>query len=171
MRKLIGLALLAFSLAANAAQLDLAVVQFPEVKTVAELDAALAKINLTGITNSNRTMTTESYLKGGYVVFAQSLPFSDRFASSTRLSNSRADVEGRVSGGRIAVKITLSEGVAAGLRRYSNRVYEANATLAPGQPRILSIRQISGKTTLAIRGQATVSETNFCCVIIGQITK
>jgi hypothetical protein len=171
MRKLTILALLAFSLAANAAQLDLAVVQFPEVKTAAELDAALAKVNLTGITNSNRTMTPESYLKGGYVVFAQSLPFVDHFSSSTRLSNSRADVEGRVSGGRIAVKITLSEGVAAGLRRYSNRVYEANAPLAPGQPRILSIRQISGKTTLAIRGQPTVSETNFCSVIIGQITK
>ena len=171
MRKLIGLALLAFSLAANASQLDLAVVQFPEVKTPGELDAALAKVNLAGITNSNRTMTSESYLKGGYVVFAQSLPFLDHFASSTRLSNSRADVEGRVSGGRITVKITLSEGVAAGLRRYSNRIYEANAPLAPGQPRILSIRQISGKTTLAIRGQPTVTETSFCSVIIGQISK
>ena len=171
MRKLIGLALLACSLAANASQLDLAVVQFPEVKTAAELDVALAKVNLAGITNSDRTMTAEPYLKGGYVVFTQSLPLLDRFASSTRLSNSRADVEGRISGGRIAVKINLSEGVVAGLRRYSNRIYEANAALTPGQPRILSIRQISGKSTIAIRGQATVSETNFCCVVIGQITK
>jgi hypothetical protein len=171
MRKLTVLALLAFSLAANASQLDLAVVQFPEVKTVGELDAALAKVNLAGITNSNRTMTTESYLKGGYVIFSQSLPFADRFASSTRLSNSRADVEGRISGGNITVKITLSEGVAAGLRRYSSRTYEANASLVPGQPRILGLRQVSGKTTLAIRGQATSSETNFCSVIIGQISK
>ena len=171
MRKIIGLALLAFSLAANAAQLDLAVVQFPEVKTAAELDAALAKVNLAGLTNSDRTMTKESYLKGGYVVFTQSMPLLDRFASSTRISNSRADVEGRVSGGNITVKITLSEGVVAGLRRFSNRIYEANAPLASGQPRILGLRQISGKTTLAIRGQATVSETNYCSVIIGQITK
>ena len=171
MRKLTVLALLAFSLAANAAQLDLAVVQFPEVKTAGELDAALAKVNLAGITNSNRTMASESYLKGGYVVFAQSLPFSDRFSSSTRLSNSRADVEGRISGGNITVKITLSEGVLAGLRRYSSRAYEANAPLVPGQPRILSLRQVSGKTTLAIRGQASVSETNFLSVIIGQISK
>lgn len=174
MRKLIGLALLAllaFSVAANAAQLDLAVVQFPEVKTAGELDAALAQVNLAAITNSDRTMTKESYLKGGYVVFTQSLPLLDHFASSTRISNNRADVEGRLSGGKIAVKITLSEGVIAGLRRFSNRIYEANSPLAPGQPRILSIRQISGKNTLAIRGQPTVSETKLCSVIIGQITK
>ncbi len=171
MLKLTILSLLAFSLAANSAQLDLAIVQFPEGKTASELDAALAKVNLAGFTNSNRTMTSESYFKGGYVVFTQSFPLSDRFASSTRLSNSRADVEGRIGGGRITVKITLSEGVAAGLRRYSSRAYEANAPLAPGQPRILSLRQVSGKTTLAIRGQASVSETNFLSVIIGQISK
>lgn len=171
MRKLFVLALLAFSLAANASQLDLAVVQFPEVKTVGELEAALANVNLAEITNSNRTMTSESYLKGGYVVFAQSLPLSGRFASSTRISNNRADVQGGVSGENIAVKITLSEGVEAGLRRFSSRTYEANAPLAPGQPRILSLRQVSGKFTHVIRGQASVKETNFCSAIIGQISK
>ena len=171
MGKLTVLALLVFSLVANASQLDLAVVQFPEVKTAGELDAALANVNLAGITNSDRTMTTEAYLKGGYVIFAQCLPLSERFASTTRISNSRADVLGRFSGGRLTVKIVLSEGVAAGLRRFSSRTYEANAALATGQPRILSIRQISGKTTTAIRGQATVRETNYCSVIIGQISK
>ena len=171
MLKFIFLAVFAFGLAANAAQIDLAIVQFPEVKSVGELDAALSKVNLAEITDSNRIMTKEPYLKGGYVVFSQSLAAAESFSSSTRLSNSRADVQGRLSGGKIAVRITLSEGVQAGLRRYSNRIYEANAALTPGQPRILSIRQISGKSTLAIRGQATVSETNFCCVVIGQITK
>ena len=94
MGKLTVLALLVFSLVANASQLDLAVVQFPEVKTAGELDAALANVNLAGITNSDRTMTTESYLKGGYVIFAQSFPLSEHFASTTRISNSRADVRG-----------------------------------------------------------------------------
>ena len=171
MGKLTVLALLVFSLVANASQLDLAVVQFPEVKTAGELDAALANVNLAGITNSDRTMTTESYLKGGYVIFAQSFPLSEHFASTTRISNSRADVRGQFSGGRLTVNIVLSEGVAAGLRGFSSRTYEASAAFAPGQPRILSIRQMSGKTTTAIRGQATVKETNFCSVIIGQISK
>ena len=171
MAKFILLALLVFSLPASASQLDLAIVQFPEVKTVAELEAALANVNLTEITNSDRTMTSESYLKGGYVVFAQSLPASAAFASSTRISNNRAEVQGRMSGSGIAVKVTLSEGVEAGLRRFSSRTYEANSQLAPGQPRILSMRQISGKATVVTRGQSAIKETNFCSVIIGQITK
>ncbi|MFA7342754.1 MAG: hypothetical protein WC003_00485 [Terrimicrobiaceae bacterium] len=170
MLKSICLAILAFGLAANASQLDLAVVQFPEVKTADELDAALANVDLAEITNSNRVMTKEPYLKGGYVVFAQNLAAREDFSSATRLSNNRADVGGRLSGGNIAVKITLSEGVEAGLRRFSSRTYEANSPLAPGQPRVLSIRQVKGKTTVAIRGQSSVSETNFCTVIIGQIT-
>lgn len=171
MLKFLCLAFAAFGLAAQAAQLDLAVVQFPEVKTAGELDAALAKADLAELTNSNRTMSAEPYLKGGYVVFAQTLPLSGNFSSATRLSNSRADVQGQLAGGKISVKITLSEGVQAGLRRFSSRTYEANSPLEPGQPRVLSIRQISGKNTVAVRGQATVSETNFCTVLIGRISK
>lgn len=171
MRKIIAFILLAFSIVANAAQLDLAVVQFPEVKTPEQLDAALANVRLAEITNSNRTMTSESYLKGGYVVFAQSLPVSGRFASSTRLSNDRADVTGQISGGNISVTITLTEGVHAGLRSMTSRTYQANASLAPGQPHILSIRQISGKKTLVTKGQSTVKDVNFCTAIIGQLSK
>ncbi|MFZ4776434.1 MAG: hypothetical protein ACOYM3_13765 [Terrimicrobiaceae bacterium] len=171
MRILIFLGFLAFSLLANAGQLDLAIVQFPEVKTAEELNAALASVILAELTNSNRTMTPESYLKGGYVVFAQSLPATGSFASSTRISNNRADVEGKVSGNNIAVTITLGEGVDAGLRRFSSRTYQANASLAPGQPRILSLRQISGKSAVVTKGQSSIKETNFTSAIIGQITK
>ncbi|MEI8387020.1 MAG: hypothetical protein WCG76_05430 [Verrucomicrobiota bacterium] len=171
MLKLLGLAVLAFGLAANASQLDLAIVQFPEVKTAGELEAALARVDLAGITNSDRVMTKESYLKGGYVVFAQSLSAGESFSSSTRISNSRADVQGQLARGKISVKITLSEGVQAGLRRFSSRTYEANSPLAPGQTRVLGIRQISAKTTVAIRGQASVSESNYCSVIIGRVSK
>lgn len=165
------LAILAVSLTAHAGQLDLAIIQFPEVKTAPELEAALAGVNLAGITNSNRTMTSESYLKGGYVVFAQSLPATPRFVSSTRISNFRADVDGRLTSNHVAVKITLNEGVAAGLRRFSSRSYAADAPLASGQPHVLAIRQITGKTQGVIKGQANVQETNFSLVIIGQVTR
>lgn len=165
------LVLITLALTAHAGQLDLAVIQFPEVKSAAELEAALVNVNLAEITNSNRTMTAESYLKGGYVVFAQSLPSSAQIASSTRLSNSRADVEGRLGTDRISVKITLSEGVEAGLRRFTSRSYEANASLAPGQPRVLSIRQISGRTAAVVKGQSSIKDTNFCTAIIGQVSR
>lgn len=163
--------LITLALTAHAGQLDLAVIQFPEVKSAAELEAALANVNLAEITNSNRTMTAESYLKGGYVVFAQSLPSSAQIASSTRLSNSRADVEGRLGADRISLKITLSEGVEAGLRRFTSRSYEANAALSPGQPRVLSIRQVSGRTAAVVKGQSSIKDTNFCTAIIGQISR
>lgn len=160
------------SVSVFAGQLDLAIVQFPEVKTAEELDAALAKVNLVDITNSDRTMTTESYLKGGYVVFAQSLPGTpgQRFASATRLSNFRADVAGRLGAGDIAVSITISEGVDAGLRRFSQRVYEASAPLGAGSPRVLSIRQLNSRTQGAVKGKAMLKDVNFCSVIIGQYT-
>jgi hypothetical protein len=171
MRIYLVLAILCTSLAAGAAQLDLAVIQFPEVKTTEELNAALANVKLAEITNADRTMTSESYLKGGYVVFAQSLPLVSRFVSSTRLSNNRAEVDGDLAGTNLRVTIKLSEGVAAGLRRFSSRTYEANAPLSPGQPKILSIRQVSAKIPTAIRGQVTMKESSFCTVIIGQISK
>lgn len=165
------LAVLTLSLTAHAGQLDLAVVQFPEGKTAAELDAALAGVQLAKITNSNRTMTSESYLKGGYVLFAQSLPSDSRFATATRIADFRADVEGRLFSGRAAVKITLSEGVDAGLRRFSSRTYVADAPLPPGPPRVLSLRKISSRTREGVKGQTTVKDVDSCFVVIGQLSK
>jgi len=165
------LAALAITWTAHAGQLDLAIVQFPEVKTAEELNASLAGVKLSELTNASRTTTSESYLKGGYVTFAQSLPVTARFVSSTRISNSKADVDGRFSSNHIAVKITLSEGVDAGLRRFSSRSYVADAPLSPGQPRVLSIRQVTGKVHGVVKGQANVKETYFCVVVLGQVTR
>jgi hypothetical protein len=70
-----------------AGQLDVAVVQFPEEKTPAELENALAKMDLFEMTNAARTRTAHSYLKGGYVLFAQRLFASpgSTFSTFTRL--------------------------------------------------------------------------------------
>ena len=156
-----------------AGQLDVAIIQFPEVKTAEELNAALAGVSLAEITNSDRTMTGEAYLKGGYVLFAQSLPVSvgQRFSSGTRLKNTRADVSGLLGGSDLSISISLSEGVEAGLRRFSRRSYEASAPLSAGQPKVLRLQQVSGKTQSTIKGQATVKDINFCSVIVAQFTK
>ncbi len=169
MRTIIA-ALLFSSVSLFAGQLDLAIIQFPEVKTVAELDDALANVSLAEISDGDRTLTNVSYLKGGYVVFAQSLPVNpgQRFASATRLSNSRADVIGRLGSSDIELSITLSEGVEAGLRRFTRRVFEASGPFNAGQARVLSLRQISGRTQSTIKGQATVKDSAFTSVIIGQ---
>ena len=171
MKKLAVAFLFAFSLPAFSSQLNLAVVQFPEIKTVAQLDQALAGTNLAEMTNSNRTMTKASYLKGGYVIFSQSFPAAGHFKSITRLSNNRADVDGLLGKGKIAVAISLSEGVAAGLRRFSRRVFQGASDLKAGQPRVVSIRQIDEKTRQVVRGDVSMVETTSCTAIIAQISE
>ena len=169
--------LFAFSLPVFSSQLNLAVVQFPEVKTVAELDQALAGTSLAEMTNSNRTMTKASYLKGGYVIFSQSFPLAARFKSATRLSNNRADVDGTFGNGKIHVTISLSEGVAAGLRRFSSRMFQGGefarglAQLAALEPRVVSVRQIAEKVRQVSRGDVSMAETISCTAIIAQISE
>ena len=163
--------LFAFSLPVFSSQLNLAVVQFPEVKTVAELDQALAGTSLAEMTNSNRTMTKASYLKGGYVIFSQSFPLAARFKSATRLSNNRADVDGTFGNGKIHVTISLSEGVAAGLRRFSSRMFQGTSDLKAGQPRVVSVRQIADKVRHVSRGDVSMAETISCTAIIAQISE
>jgi len=164
-----ALLLFLFSLPAISGQLTVSVIQFPEIKTAAQLDEALAGLSLAELTNSNRTMTKASYLKGGYVVFSQTQSASQRFHSTTRLLNTQADVNGSLSGGRISVVITLSEGVDAGLRRFSKRVYQGASDLRSGQPRVVGIRQITEKTGQSIRGSGDLKETNLCSVVIAQL--
>lgn len=157
----------------RAGQLDLAIVQFPESKSAEGLNAALAKVNLAEMTNSNRTMTGESYLKGGYVIFVQSLPVSpgQRFASITRLGDVRSDVTGALGANTVEVSITISEGVEAGLRRFTKRVYEASAPLTAGSPQVLSMRALNGRTQATVKGQATVKDIQLTSVVIGQFTR
>ena len=171
MKKLAVAFLFAFSLPAFSSQLNLAVVQFPEIKTVAQLDQALAGTNLAEMTNSNRTMTKASYLKGGYVIFSQSFPAAGHFKSITRLSNNRADVDGTFGNGKIHVTISLSEGVAAGLRRFSSRMFQGTSDLKAGQPRVVSVRQIAEKVRQVSRGDVSMAETISCTAIIAQISE
>ena len=96
MRSIIVSLLAAYSTVATlvAGRLDVAIIQFPEEKATAELESTLAKVNLFEITNADRTRTTQPYLKGGYVLFAQRLPASpgSRFSTATRLKNASAEV-------------------------------------------------------------------------------
>jgi hypothetical protein len=57
-----------------AGQLDVAVIQFPAEKSLAEHQSAFATVNLFEMTNADRTRTANPYLKGGNVLFAQRFP-------------------------------------------------------------------------------------------------
>jgi hypothetical protein len=169
MIRLAALVFLFQTFSAFASQLDLAVIQFPEVKTAAELNAALAGLNLAEITNADRTLTDVPYLKGGTVLFTQSLPSNAVLNSSTRLGNSRAEVKGTLKNNSLQVEIRLSEGVDAGLRRFSSRIYSGSAPLSTGAPRVLAVRTITGKTNSVSKEKAEVKQTMACHVILAQL--
>jgi hypothetical protein len=166
------LAVFAATLNLSAGRLDLAVIQFPEPKTVEELEAALANVSLAEVTDADRTRTEVPYLKGGYVIFAQSFGAApgSKFGSSTRLRNDRVDVEGKLGSGSISVSISTIVGVKAGLRSIESRVYSGEGPLPAGTARVLSIRQIKGKAPHVEKGQAKMKNYDLSTAVIAQYT-
>ena len=166
------LAVVAATFNVSAGRLDMAVVQFPEPKTPEELNAALANVSLHEITDADRTRTSEPYLKGGYVIFAQSIGVAPgaKFSSVTRLKNDRVDVEGQLGSGKVSISITTVEGVKAGLRTIESRIYTGSGPLASSAPQVLSIRQIKGKAPYVEKGQAKMRSYDLTTVLIAQYT-
>lgn len=168
MRPLVLLFLCLQSLAALAGQIDLAVIQFPEPKTEADLNAALAGTQLADLTDSDRTITRHPLLRHSNVLFAQSTSTS-ALNSSTRLGAVRADVRGTYRSGRLDIRIDLSEGVQAGLRSFSSRTYQGSALISPGSPKVVSLRIITKKTNTAVKGVPKVEESTTCHAVIAQV--
>jgi hypothetical protein len=78
-------------------------------------------------------------------------------------------VTGSFQNNSLQVEIRLSEGVDAGLRRFSSRLYSGSAPLSAGSPRALAVRTIRGKTNSVTKGKAEVKETVTCHVILAQL--
>ncbi|HEY5706574.1 MAG TPA: hypothetical protein VIS96_13480 [Terrimicrobiaceae bacterium] len=172
MRTILVNFLAAYSTVASlvAGRLDVAIIQFPEQKAAAELESALAKVNLFEMTNADRTRTTHPYLKAGYVLFGQRLPVSPglNFWTTTRLKNASAGVEGRLETGRVSISISLMEGVKAGLRTFQKKVYTGAGPLPPGPPRLLAIRQVSGRFPSIVKGHAKMESYHQTTVVVAQ---
>ena len=164
--------LMAFPTAACvfAGRLDVAVIQFPEEKTPAELQGALAEVNLFEMTNADRTRTTQAYLKGGTVLFAQRLPVlpGANFQTTTRLKNASADVQGRLEAGRVSISISLTEGIRAGWRSFQKKVYTGSGRLPPGPPNLLGVRQASGRYPSITKGQTKMESYHLTTVVVAQ---
>jgi hypothetical protein len=153
-----------------AGRLDIAVIQYPEEKVSAELQNALAKIDLFEVTNSDRTRTTQPYLKGGYVLFAQRLPatLDSSLSTATRLKNAGAEVKAHLTGSGISVSVSLVEGVKAGLRTFARQVYTGSGPLPAGPPRLLSFRTASGRYPNIVKGQTTMQSYHQTTLLVAQ---
>ena len=155
------------AVAASASEIDLALIQFPEPKIAESLNEALKKVDLSAITNSDRTMTKEPALQFGTVLFTQQTD-SSNLTTSTRLRDVRADVSGSYKNGQLDVLITISEGVDAGLRSFTKRVFQGSADLPLGSTRVLSLRQIKRKSTVGEKGRSEVRETESTTALIAR---
>jgi hypothetical protein len=171
MRKIFAVLLLAAT-PVFAGRLDIAVVQFGEEKSPEQLNAALSGQSLFEITNSDRTMTSESYLQSGTVLFAQSITVTpgSAFASVTRIKNERTDVQGKLTPGSLTLSIEIIEGVKAGLRSFQNKLYSGSAAFSAGAPQVLSIRRIRGKAPNVVKGVAKMQTYELTTAVIAQYT-
>lgn len=154
-------------LSARAGQLTIAVMQFSDDRDPAVISQSLASVNLAAITDSDRTETNETGLRGGWVLFAQTLNVNPGggFASSTRLGNQRADVTGSLNGTNLSVRINILEGVKVGLRKHRENTYEATGSVAGGVPQLVGVRQSKGKTQTAIKGRQSIVSVNFTTIV------
>lgn len=160
------------TLNAHAGRLDLFVLQFPDARDVNEVSAALEGADLVKITNSDNTETKIPALRGGSVVFVQSIGVSGngKFGNSTRLSDERADVSGSLSGSNLSVEIAIEEGVNIGLRKFRRSVYAGSGSVAGGVPRIISVKQGKGRSQIAIKGDAKLTTYGYTTMLIAQYT-
>jgi len=161
--------LLFLPLTAHAGRLEIAVIQFKDKREPEMVAEALRQVDLAKITDSDRTETKEKWLTSGWVVFAQSLNVSPggNFASSTRLTNQRADVSGSLNGSQLSVEITILEGVKIGLRKYTQRSYAGSGSVAGGVPQLISMARGSGKTANSF---GKVSSYDFSTIIAASYT-
>lgn len=155
-----------------AGRVDLAVLQFSDARDPDAIAAALQEVDLLQITNSDRTETNIPALRGGNVVFVQSLGVSGNgpFANSTRLSNQRADVSGSLNSGKLNVEITIEEGVDVGLRKFTRRSYSGSGLVSSKGAKLLSFKQSKGRTQTAIKGQAKLTSYDFMTLVVAQYT-
>ncbi len=157
---------------AFAGQLDVAVIRFAEAKDPGALSEALAQVRLSEVTDADRTRTSVSHLKNGTVLFAQSFPANpgSKFATSTRVGNTRADVEGSLSAGSLDLSIAINEGVQAGLRNFQKRNYAGRSALSPGPATLISVRRVENTAPKVLKGQSSPSSEVFTIILVAQFT-
>ena len=163
-------ALLAFTATTFAGELHLAVVQYTIEKDPALLADGFAGVDLAEATNADSVIKGDNYIRGGSVIFAQSIPASpgSRLTTSTRLGPDRVEVSTALNGSHVAAKISLFSGVQQTLRSFTERTYAAEGDVAGGRPVIISIQRSSGRSANNIKGKVSVKEVGYTTAIIAQ---
>ncbi len=158
---------------AEAGRLDIAVIQYSDSRDQAEMAAAFANANLFEITDSDKVESRDQAIRGGKVIFVQSLSISpgSSFANATRLGNQRADVSGSFSGNQVRVEISVQEGVDIGLRKFKRSVFSADGALSGNAASVIAVKASSGRTATAVKGQQKVVSYDYSTLVVAQYSK
>lgn len=156
-----------------AGQLTISVIQYGDSRDHDAMVAAFAKAKLAEITDSDTVESRDGAIRGGRVLFSQTLPIAGNgsFASSTRIAGSRADVNGRLNQPSLQAEVSIQEGVNVGIRKFSRSAFSGSGTLDGSHATIIGLRESSGKTQSATKGQVRMSTYNFVTLVVAQWTK
>jgi len=154
----------------QAGRLDLAVIQYGGHLGPEDLAPGFAKVQLMDITDSDRTVTKEEAVKGGWVLFAQSLTMSrgNTVVVSTRLRNDRADTVAKLGASDVSISVSLIQGVKLGLRNFVKKVYSGTAPLPNNVTTVLGIRQFRVRGPKVIKEKAEMTTTDYTTVVVAQ---
>ncbi len=154
----------------RAAWVDFAVVELPGFIEREGLEGALAGVDLREATEGDRFAGGGALLRGVPVLFAQRFRISGKgeFASSTRIGVGRAEVSGSLTASRIAVRIALSEGMKAPLRRFSQSSLAGEAPLAEGVARVLSLKKSEVRRPSVKKGTTKIETIQTTSAVLYQ---
>lgn len=164
------LTLLALTTTTFAGELHLAVVQYASDKDPALLAEGFASVDLFEATNGDSVLKGDDYIRGGSVVFAQSVPASpgSRLTTSTRIGVDRAEVQTALNGTNLSATISIFTGVQQALRSFTERTYRGEGNVAGGRPVLINVQRSSGKTANNIKGRMTIKEVGYTTAIVAQ---
>jgi len=164
------LALLAFTATSFAGELHLAVVQYASDKDPALLADGFAGVDLFEATNADSVIKGADYIRGGSVIFAQSIPASpgSRLTTSTRLGVDRAEVRTAMNGTNLSASISIYTGVQQALRSFTERRYNGEGDVAGGRPVLISVQLSSGRSANNIKGKVKIKGVGYTTILVAQ---
>ena len=159
-----------FASTALAGQLDLAVIQYATEKDSALLAEGFASGDLSDLINSGSLTRGDNYIRGGAVIFAQTIPANpgSRLSTSTRLGDDRVDVQTSLNGLNLTANISIFSGVQQALRSFTERSYSGEGNLSGGRPTIIAVLGSSGRSANNIKGRVSVKTVGFTTIIVAQ---
>jgi hypothetical protein len=150
-----------------AGQLDVAVIQFPEQESLAETSKRFRASEPLRADRRRSDTKRQRYLRGRLCFLGErfsAMPDSS-FSASTRLKKASAKVTGRWDYASLALLISLTDGIKAGLRAFQKKSTQAPVRFRLGLP-VLGVRQVRGRSPNVVKDQTRMQSYFLTTVVV-----